>query len=239
MGSPSCCADDPDDALFARRQGGHTKVLKATSSRGCTDIIYELIWLICKAAMIGCAGYAVATGNLNFTLCPSDYLGQFCGKTDSHVVDRPKISYPQLDIERALPLMTGIGMFAFKSFRPCVAEYPKTFSLATTLFYGNPTYHGVSNTSSVPGSYYNMQGVGNFCLPTTDTLSASHCMLRGVPNRANAALNSSLGGTLACADIPATPSVRTAWEVTTELGESLCKLKVTAAHDVMTWHGMA
>ena len=70
-------------------------------------------------------------------------------------------------------------------------------------------------------------------------LPAAHRTLCGVPNCTDAALNASLGGTLTCADIPATPNVQTAWEVTTDLGESLCKLKVTS-HDVITWcHGMA
>jgi len=231
MGCPSsCCADDPADELSARHKGGHTKVFKPTSSRGCTDLICLLIWLICMAAMIGCAGYAIATGNLNFIIYPTDYLGQFCGKSDG-VVARPKIFYPRLDadIEKALPLlMTGVGIFAFKPFGLCVAECPKTFSLADPISYGGPTYPGVSNTSSAT-TYYNMQRtqrVVNFCLPTTDTLPSAQRTLCGVPNCTDAALNASLEGTLTCADIPATPNVRTAWEVTTDLGESLCKLKV-------------
>lgn len=212
-----------------KADGPHTKVFKPTSSRLCTDIAFLIIWLLAMVAMLACGGYAMGAGDLNYLLYPTDYLGQFCGLTES-VVDRPYVYFPRLDadIVEALPLLaTGWGILEFRPYGLCVSSCPETFSLANPEKYGGPEYPHPNGTA--PDTYYNLQmtqKIHTYCLPIDETLPSEARTLCGDPPCTDTALNASLGGTLECAVIPSTPLVTTAWEVTSSLGAKLCQFSI-------------
>lgn len=118
MVSLLCCKnnDTEQDARYLPSGGIETK-------RGCTDILFLIIFVLFWIGMVVVAGFALAMGNPLRLAYPTDYEGNMCGRMGNrNLTDRPYLYFP-IDFTTVL---NPVRLYDAKDTGICVSQCPNT-----------------------------------------------------------------------------------------------------------------
>ena len=157
--------------------------------RRCTDLLCLILFLVTWAGMVTVAIVSFTKGNPDRFMYPTDYLGQFCGKTGTDVAHLPYAFYPRLnqDVQQQWGTLLSGRFWNFRAYTLCVDSCP-VFALSDPAQYGGPGYPGVgalnASTGEAPLSYYaqfDTRPIAKRCFPIADLSPVQNRLLCGVP----------------------------------------------------------
>jgi hypothetical protein len=133
------------------------KAPKSLAKRGCTDILCLLAFIAIVGTIFGLGIMHLSTGNIDGIIYPSDYNGNYCGKSGTAVADKPYAWYPQLDTDiKAQAGVLAVGYWwDFVPYTLCVKECPAKFSFTNDQSYGGCDYEGADcGSGDTPRTFY-------------------------------------------------------------------------------------